>query len=99
MYLVATTIGTRDLVFSQVSAQGYSCYQFGGVIILSSLVLQAATSKLAGLMAMAASMGRLTPCRASRGVFLFTVYRRRFDAPRSAAVCISSGSRPHLLPR
>ncbi|WP_152208078.1 hypothetical protein [Marinobacter changyiensis] len=49
MYLVATTIGTRDLVFSQVSAQGYSCYLFGGVIILSSLVLQAATSKLAGL--------------------------------------------------
>lgn len=42
MYLVPKMIGTRDLVFPRVSALGYYCYLFGGVIILSSLVLEVA---------------------------------------------------------
>ena len=42
MYLVPKMIGTRDLVFPRLSALGYYCYLFGGLIILSSLVLQIA---------------------------------------------------------
>lgn len=39
MYLIPKMIGARDLLFPRVSAFGYYCYLFGGVIILSSLVL------------------------------------------------------------
>ncbi len=39
MYLVPKMIGARDLVFPRISALGYYCYLFGGVIILSSLAL------------------------------------------------------------
>lgn len=39
MYLVPKMIGARDLVFPRISSFGYYCYLFGGVIIVSSLVL------------------------------------------------------------
>ena len=39
MYLIPKMIGTRDLVFPRLSALGYYCYLFGGLILLSSLVL------------------------------------------------------------
>jgi len=42
MYLIPKMIGTRDLVFPRLSALGYFCYLFGGLIILSSLVLEVA---------------------------------------------------------
>jgi len=42
MYLIPKMIGTRDLVFPRLSALGYYCYVFGGVIVLSSLVLEIA---------------------------------------------------------
>lgn len=42
MYLIPKMIGTRDLVFPRLSALGYYCYLFGGVIILASLVLEVA---------------------------------------------------------
>ncbi|MCU7556033.1 cytochrome c oxidase subunit I [Alteromonas sp. ASW11-19] len=44
MYLVPKMIGTRDLVFPRLSAFGYYCYLFGGLIVLSSLVLGIAPS-------------------------------------------------------
>ncbi|MEX2474168.1 cytochrome c oxidase subunit I [Marinobacter sp.] len=42
MYLIPKMIGTRDLVFPRLSALGYYCYVFGGLIVLSSLVLEIA---------------------------------------------------------
>lgn len=39
MYLIPKLIGTRDLAFPRLSALGYYCYLFGGLIIMSSLVL------------------------------------------------------------
>ncbi|MGM0570527.1 cytochrome c oxidase subunit I [Marinobacter sp.] len=42
MYLIPKMIGARDLVFPRLSALGYFCYLFGGLIILSSLFLQIA---------------------------------------------------------
>lgn len=39
VYLVPKMIGARDLVFPRLSAFGYFCYLFGGLILLSSLVL------------------------------------------------------------
>ncbi|QJR82633.1 cytochrome c oxidase subunit I [Alteromonas pelagimontana] len=39
MYLIPKMIGTRDLVFPRLSALGYYCYLFGGLIITSSLLL------------------------------------------------------------
>lgn len=42
MYLIPKMIGARDLVFPRLSALGYFCYLFGGLIILSSLVLSIA---------------------------------------------------------
>lgn len=44
MYLVPKMIGTRDLVFPRISTLGYYCYLFGGIIIMSSLVLGIAPS-------------------------------------------------------
>ncbi|WP_304639456.1 cytochrome c oxidase subunit I [Pseudomonas sp.] len=42
MYLIPKMIGARDLVFPRISAMGYYCYLFGGIIITSSLVLNMA---------------------------------------------------------
>ncbi|QIB51065.1 cytochrome c oxidase subunit I [Pseudomonas sp. OIL-1] len=42
MYLIPKMIGTRDLVFPRLSALGYYCYLFGGIIIVSSLFLNMA---------------------------------------------------------
>lgn len=42
MYMIPKVLGTRDLVFPRLSALGYYCYLFGGLIILSSLFLQVA---------------------------------------------------------
>lgn len=39
MYMIPKLLGTRDLVFPRISALGYYCYLFGGIIIMSSLVL------------------------------------------------------------
>ncbi|WLD58548.1 cytochrome c oxidase subunit I [Salinispirillum sp. LH 10-3-1] len=39
IYLIPKMIGARDLVFPRISALGYYCYLFGGIIILSSLFL------------------------------------------------------------
>lgn len=39
IYMIPKMIGTRDLVFPRVTAFGYYCYLFGGLIILSSLFL------------------------------------------------------------
>ncbi|MCW8091520.1 cytochrome c oxidase subunit I [Alteromonas sp. ASW11-130] len=39
MYLIPKMIGTRDLVFPRLSALGYYCYLFGGIIIMTSLLL------------------------------------------------------------
>ncbi len=44
MYLVPKMLGTRDLAFPRVSAMGYYCYLFGGLILMSSLVLGVAPS-------------------------------------------------------
>lgn len=42
MYLVPKMIGARDLVFPRLSAYGYWCYLFGGVILMTSLVWEIA---------------------------------------------------------
>ena len=39
IYLIPKMIGARDLVFPRITALGYYCYLFGGLIILSSLFL------------------------------------------------------------
>ncbi|MFL1455993.1 cytochrome c oxidase subunit I [Marinobacter sp. GN3S48] len=39
IYLTPKMIGTRDLVYPRMTALGYYCYLFGGLIILSSLLL------------------------------------------------------------
>lgn len=39
VYLIPKMIGARDLVFPRLSAFGYFCYLFGGLILLSSLLL------------------------------------------------------------
>ncbi len=42
LYLIPKMIGARDLVYPRLSAYGYFCYLFGGIILLSSLVLDMA---------------------------------------------------------
>ena len=42
MYLIPKMIGARDLVFPRLSALGYYCYLFGGIIVVSSLLLNMA---------------------------------------------------------
>lgn len=42
MYLIPKMIGARDLVFPRISSLGYYCYLFGGLILMSSLVLDIA---------------------------------------------------------
>jgi cytochrome c oxidase subunit I+III len=39
LYMIPKLIGSRDLVFPRISSLGYYCYLFGGLIILSSLLL------------------------------------------------------------
>lgn len=39
MYLIPKMLGTRDLAFPRLSAFGYFCYLFGGLIVCSSLFL------------------------------------------------------------
>jgi cytochrome c oxidase subunit I+III len=39
LYMIPKLIGARDLVFPRISSLGYYCYLFGGIIILSSLLL------------------------------------------------------------
>ncbi|KFZ30816.1 cytochrome B561 [Pseudidiomarina salinarum] len=39
IYLIPKMIGARDLIFPRLSALGYYCYLFGGIIVLSSLLL------------------------------------------------------------
>ena len=39
IYLIPKMIGARDLVFPRLSAFGYYCYLFGGIIIMTSLLL------------------------------------------------------------
>jgi cytochrome c oxidase subunit I+III len=39
IYLIPKMIGARDLVFPRLTAFAYYCYLFGGLILLSSLVL------------------------------------------------------------
>ena len=42
LYLIPKMIGARDLICPRLSAFGYFCYLFGGIILLSSLVLEMA---------------------------------------------------------
>ncbi|MCP2775292.1 cbb3-type cytochrome c oxidase subunit I, partial [Salmonella enterica subsp. enterica serovar Typhimurium] len=37
VYLLPKMLGARDLVFPRLSAFGYWCYLFGGLILISSL--------------------------------------------------------------
>lgn len=39
IYLIPKMLGARDLVFPRLTALGYWCYLFGGLILVSSLVL------------------------------------------------------------
>ncbi len=39
IYLVPKMIGARDLVFPRVSVLGYFCFLFGGIILITSLIL------------------------------------------------------------
>ena len=42
VYLIPKMLGARDLVFPRLSAFGYYCYLFGGLILISSLFLDLA---------------------------------------------------------
>ncbi|MEL6798956.1 MAG: cytochrome c oxidase subunit I [Pseudomonadota bacterium] len=42
VYLIPLMIGARDLVFPRLGAFGYYCYLFGGIIVLSSFIFDAA---------------------------------------------------------
>ncbi|AHM05092.1 Cytochrome c oxidase polypeptide I / Cytochrome c oxidase polypeptide III [Roseibacterium elongatum DSM 19469] len=42
VYLIPLMIGARDLVFPRLGAFGYWCYLFGGIIVLSSFLFDAA---------------------------------------------------------
>jgi cytochrome c oxidase subunit I+III len=44
MYLVPKMLGTRDLAFPRLSAMGYYCYLFGGIILITSLIFGIAPS-------------------------------------------------------
>ena len=39
VYLIPKMVGARDLVFPRLTALGYWCYLFGGLILLASMVL------------------------------------------------------------
>ena len=42
VYLIPKMLGARDLAFPRLSALGYWCYLFGGIILTASLVLEVA---------------------------------------------------------
>ena len=42
VYLIPGMIGTRDLVFPRLSAFGYWCYLFGGILLYSSFIVGSA---------------------------------------------------------
>ena len=42
VYLIPLMIGARDLVFPRLGAFGYYCYLFGGILVLSSFLFDAA---------------------------------------------------------
>ncbi len=42
VYLLPLMLGARDLIFPRLGAFGYWCYLFGGIIVLSSFVFDAA---------------------------------------------------------
>ncbi len=42
VYLIPLMIGARDLVFPRLGAFGYFCYLFGGILVLSSFLFDAA---------------------------------------------------------
>ncbi len=42
VYLIPKMLGARDLAFPRLSALGYYCYLFGGIILLSSVFLEVA---------------------------------------------------------
>lgn len=42
VYLIPLMVGARDLVFPRLGAFGYFCYLFGGIIVLSSFLFDAA---------------------------------------------------------
>ncbi|WP_375257307.1 cytochrome c oxidase subunit I [Citreimonas sp.] len=42
VYLIPLMIGARDLVFPRLGAFGYYCYLFGGIMVLSSFLFDAA---------------------------------------------------------
>ncbi|HLT03671.1 MAG TPA: cytochrome c oxidase subunit I [Pseudomonas sp.] len=42
VYLIPKMLGARDLAFPRLSALGYYCYLFGGIILTASLVLEIA---------------------------------------------------------
>ncbi len=42
VYLLPLMLGARDLVFPRLGAFGYWCYLFGGIIVMSSFLLDAA---------------------------------------------------------
>ena len=42
VYLIPKMLGARDLAFPRLSALGYWCYLFGGIILTASLVLEIA---------------------------------------------------------
>ncbi|MDN7128077.1 cytochrome c oxidase subunit I [Pseudidiomarina terrestris] len=44
IYLIPKMIGARDLIFPRLGALGYYCYLFGGIIVISSLLLGMAPS-------------------------------------------------------
>src|SRR3546814_1689633 len=46
VYLIPKMIGARDLVFPRLSALGYYCYLFGGLILLSSIFLDVAPKEI-----------------------------------------------------
>ncbi|CAM5576656.1 Cytochrome c oxidase subunit I OS=Stutzerimonas stutzeri OX=316 GN=ctaD PE=3 SV=1 [Stutzerimonas stutzeri] len=47
VYLIPKMLGARDLVFPRLSALGYFCYLFGGLILLSS-IFSTSRPRLAG---------------------------------------------------
>src|SRR6056297_856942 len=42
VYLIALMLGARDLIYPRIGQFGYYCYLFGGIIVLSSFLFDAA---------------------------------------------------------
>ncbi|MGR3511988.1 MAG: cytochrome c oxidase subunit I [Paracoccaceae bacterium] len=60
VYLIPLMIGARDLVFPRLGAFGYYCYLFGGIIVLSSFLFDAAPAG-GWFMYVPLSTGEFTP--------------------------------------